>query len=92
MKLRITKNLVAVAVCVAAMITLAGCSSASGGSTTCGKYLNMSSSNQTKVVTQMLKDHGGSTSNGNITLTKASVWAYCNMMGSNSSTIDGVYG
>ena len=88
----LVEKLVAAAVAVAAMACLAGCSGASGGSTTCGKYLDMSSSKQTKAVTDMLKEHGGSTSNGNVILTKASVWAYCNTLGSNDSRIDGVYG
>jgi len=78
---------------VLAIATLTGCGSSNeGGQTTCGEYLSMNSSNQTKAVTKMLQDHGGSTSNGNITLTKLSVQAYCRTAGSNSSTIDGVYG
>jgi len=87
-----SKIAIAATAAVLALATLSGCSGSAGGSTTCGSYLNMSSSGQTKAVTKMLQSHGGSTSNGNITLTKLSVAAYCRTIGSNSSTIDGVYG
>lgn len=79
-------------VAVACLLSMAGCGSNAGGATTCGDYLRMSSSNQSKAVEKMLSDHGQSTSNGNITLTKVSVWGYCQTVGSNSSTIDGVFG
>jgi len=76
-----------------AVATLTACSSANnGGKTTCGDYRNMNSSKQTDVVTKMLQDEGQSTANGNITLTKLSVSAYCATVGSNSSTIDGING
>jgi len=83
------------AVSVVAAVSLAGlvgCSSDKGSKTTCGDYLGMSSGDQTKAVTKMLQDHGDSTANGNIALSKLSVQAYCRTVGSNSSTIDGVYG
>jgi len=91
MKSAKTRIAIAATTAVLALAALSGCAGNAGGSTTCGAYLNMSSSNQTKAVTKMVEAHGDSTSNGNITLTKLSVSAYCRTVGSNSSTIDGVY-
>jgi len=92
--MKLMKRVAAVtAVTLAAVLTLSGCGTANnGGKTTCGDYRKMNSTRQTAAVTKMLSDEGQSTSNGNITLVKLSVSAYCATIGSDSSTIDGVNG
>jgi len=82
-----------VAVAAVLMLTaMGGCSSDSGGSTTCGNYLSMNNDDQAKVVTKMLDSRGSSTDDGTILLTRLSVTAYCQANGSDSAHIDGIYG
>jgi hypothetical protein len=74
-------------------ISLAACGGGTnGGATTCGQYKKASDSGKKSAVTKMLEEHGDSTSNGSVTLTRASVRAYCETIGSDSDRIDSVYG
>jgi len=76
-----------------AVVSLSGCSAANkGGNTTCGQYRSMNSTQQTNVVKKMLSDEGQSTSNGNITLIKFSVAAFCATLGSDSDPISKING
>jgi len=83
--------LAAIAAAVIA-VGLTGCAQAGGGATTCGEYLSMDADGQSAVVKRMLTDRGASTNNGTINLTKGEVWTYCQTLGSDSSTIDSIYG
>jgi hypothetical protein len=75
------------------VLSLAACGAGGkGGATTCGEYKAASDKAKNAAVTKMLEDHGGSTSNGNVTMTRASVRVFCETMGSDGHAIESVYG
>jgi len=80
------------AMAVLMLATMGGCSSNSGGSTTCEKFLAMNDSDQAQTVTKMLDSRKLSTDNATVMLTRLSVNAYCQTTGSNSDRIDSIYG
>jgi len=88
--IKIATGLLAAAI---AVVALSGCAAPNrGGATTCGQYNSMSSTQQTNVVKKMLTDEGQSTANGNVTLIKFSVSAFCATLGSDSDPISKING
>ena len=77
---------------ITAAMLFSGCSSSSGGDTTCKDFLSHDKDKQTADVKTMLKnEHGGKEpSNGEVTLTKVSVLAFCKTKGKDSSKISDI--
>jgi len=94
MRHQFTKGAAGLVAALIAVAALSGCSNFvnNGGNTTCGQYRGMNSTQQTNVVKKMLSDEGQSTSNGNITLIKFSVSAFCATLGSDSDPISKING
>lgn len=72
-------------------LPLAACGSGNaGGSTSCGKFQSLSSSDRFDVVKKMIDQKGGSDSTASVDLAKISVDAYC-ALHSSSDPISSVY-
>lgn len=72
-------------------LPLAACGSGNaGGSTSCGKYESLSSSDRFDVVKKMIDQKGGNDGTGSVDLAKFSVDAYC-ALHSASDLISSVY-
>ena len=78
-----------VAALIALPLTACGSGNA-GGSTSCGTYEGLSSSDRFDVVKKMIDQHGGDDSTAAVDLAKLSVDAYC-ALHSSSSPISSVY-
>jgi acid stress chaperone HdeA len=88
-----TAKLTAIVLGAVLVAGVAGCSASNnGGSTTCKQYSSLNSDERKDTIKKMLNDRGEDPSNGKISLTKASIIAYCATAGSDDSTIDGIYG
>jgi hypothetical protein len=74
----------------AGLLTAACGGGSSGGATTCGTYQGMDTSDRVTAVTQMIKTHGGDTSEANVGLTEMSADAYC-VVHPASDPISGIY-
>jgi len=72
-------------------VGLVGCSGDAGGKTTCGAFLKKGSHEREQIVTQMLQDHGMSTSAGNVFLYTRNASLYCQEVSPNN-TIDQILG
>ena len=78
---------------VLATVTLSGCGAASkGGNTTCAEYTKLSKSDQTKVVTDLLKETGDEPSGLRINVAKGSIKLYCATAGKSDSKIREING
>lgn len=75
-------------------LSLAGCGGGGGkgGDTTCGEFLQMSSSDQKAAVTALLSETDSSPSNGKILIAVGSAKLYCNTVGTNDSKIREING
>ena len=81
------KRMLAAAAAAVLAFGIAACSSAGDGSTSCGTFQSMSSSDQVQTIKNMISQHSGS---GGVDLTYMSVRAYC-LLHSPSDSIDGIY-
>jgi hypothetical protein len=79
-----------VAALIALPLAACGGSGNSGGSTSCGTYEGLSSSDRFDVVKKMIDQHSGDDSTGAVDLAKLSVDAYC-ALHSSSDPISSVY-
>jgi acid stress chaperone HdeA len=78
---------------VLATIMLSGCGAASkGGDTTCAEYAKLSKSDQTKVVTDLLKETGDEPSGLRVNVAKGSIKLYCATVGKSDSKIREING
>lgn len=80
------------AIAIAALaLSLAACGSGNaGGSTSCGKFQSLSSSDRFDVVKKMIDQKNGNDSTASVDLAKISVAAYC-ALHSASDPISSVY-
>lgn len=78
---------------IALVVALSGCSSLEGGDTTCGEYLELSSSDQQQVIRNFLEEQGDSDpAGGEVLLSQQSAKLYCNTIGTASDPISNIQG
>lgn len=82
-----------VGVVTLAAVMLSGCGAANkGGDTTCAEYAKLSKSDQTQVVTDLLKEGGDEPSGLRINVAKGSIKLYCATVGKSDSKIREING
>ena len=86
------KRLIA-AMMLTLVVSLVGCGGANkGGDPTCEEYLKMSGDEQTKVITDFIKEDNGNPSKLRVMTAKASAKLFCSTAGSAKSKIREING